>query len=150
MKLSLSWEVANCAATQELPSIIWNPNVHYRVHKSPPLVPINPVHTISFYLSKIHPNIVHPPTYRSSSGLFPSGFPTNILYAFLFSHIRATCPAKKKNKEFVQARGFLIIFVESLFFRWVVVSSTPNPQAGGPPFVGCPRLFIQHICSYPP
>jgi hypothetical protein len=27
------------------------------------------------------------------SGLFPSGFPTNNLYTFLFSPIRATCPA---------------------------------------------------------
>jgi hypothetical protein len=27
------------------------------------------------------------------SALFPSGFPTNILYAFVFSLIRATCPA---------------------------------------------------------
>jgi hypothetical protein len=27
------------------------------------------------------------------SGLFHSGFPTNILYALLFTPIRATCPA---------------------------------------------------------
>jgi hypothetical protein len=26
----------------------------------------------------------------------------------------------------------------------------PNPQAGGPPLVGCPRLLIQHICSCSP
>jgi hypothetical protein len=26
----------------------------------------------------------------------------------------------------------------------------PNLQAGGPPLVGCPRLLIQYICSYPP
>jgi hypothetical protein len=31
-----------------------------------------------------------------------------------------------------------------------VVSPPPNPQAGGPPTVSCPRLFIQYIRSYPP
>jgi hypothetical protein len=66
MGLRPSWEDANCAATQEFPSVLWNPKVHYRPHKSPPLVlilsPIDPIPTISSYLSKIHFNIVHPPT----------------------------------------------------------------------------------------
>jgi hypothetical protein len=67
-ELSPSWGAVNCAAHQELPSILWNPKVQYRVHKSPPLVPIlshiNPIHSITSYLSKIHFNIVH--TYWSS------------------------------------------------------------------------------------
>jgi hypothetical protein len=63
-ELSPSWEAANCAATQELPSILGSPKTHHRVHKSPPLVPIlrkiDPVHTIPSYLSKIYFNIVYP------------------------------------------------------------------------------------------
>jgi hypothetical protein len=61
MELSTSWEAANCAATQELLSILWS----LKVHKSPPLVPILS-HIIPSYLSKIHFNIDHRPTSWSS------------------------------------------------------------------------------------
>jgi hypothetical protein len=89
MKLSPSREAANCAATQELPAFyatrmfitVLTRALHWSLSKSQ----INPVHTIPSYLSKIEFNFVQPPM----SGLFPSGFPTNIL-----SLIRATCPAQ--------------------------------------------------------
>jgi hypothetical protein len=65
-ELSPSWGAAKFAAPQELPNILWNPKVQYRVHKRPPLAPIvshiNPIHSIPSYLSKIRSNIVRPPT----------------------------------------------------------------------------------------
>jgi len=42
------------------------------------------------------------------------------------------------------------VFRNKGFLRIGVVSTSPNPQAGGPPCVGCPQLLIQYICSYPP
>jgi hypothetical protein len=97
MKLSPSWQAASCAATQELHSILWNPKVHYRVYTISRSVlilsQINPVHTTPSYLRSIlistHLRLGLP------SGLFPSSFPTNILHAFLFSQIRATCLAHR-------------------------------------------------------
>jgi hypothetical protein len=35
------------------------------------------------------------------SGLFPSGFPINNQYTFLFSPIRATCPAYRILLDFI-------------------------------------------------
>jgi hypothetical protein len=44
----------------------------------------------------------------------------------------------------------LTVSQHDTFLWWGVVSTSPNSQAVGPPLVGCPRLLIQYIRSYPP
>jgi hypothetical protein len=70
MGLRTTREATSCVVTQEFPTFLWNPKVHYRIHKSSPLVPIlsqtNSIHTTPSYLYKIRLHVIHQPMSWSS------------------------------------------------------------------------------------
>jgi hypothetical protein len=71
MERSPSWEANLFSASQEIPHILWNPTVHYRIHKCPPTFPIlsqdDPVLALTSYFLEIHFNIIF--MYMDNKGL---------------------------------------------------------------------------------
>ena len=92
MEDSPSWEANRFSASQEIPRILWDPNVNYLIYKCPPPVPnlsqINPIHAslIPWRSNSVLSSSLLP---GPSSGLFPSDIPTKTPYKPLLSLIRS-------------------------------------------------------------
>jgi hypothetical protein len=110
MQVSTTRETISCAVNRDLPSTLWSPKAHHRIHKSPPLVSIlrqtNPFHTTPSYLLKIQLLLLLP----------------NLMSIFR--------SLGRLPKESVQVRGSVKYFVTILYFTARGFSRTPNPQFG--------------------
>jgi len=99
MEQSPSWETSRFSASQEIPRIVWNPEVHYRIHMCPPTVPIlsqlDPAHTLTFHFWKTSLNIILPCTPGSSKWPLSVRFPhQNPVCTSLLPHTRyMPCPS---------------------------------------------------------
>ena len=91
MEQSPSWEANHFSPSQEIPRILCNPEIHYRIHKSPPPVPIlsqpDLVHAPASHFLKIQLNIILPSAPRSSKLSLSLSFPhQNPVYDSLLPH----------------------------------------------------------------
>jgi hypothetical protein len=90
MELSVTRDATGCATTRELPKLLWNPKVHYRIHKSSPRALVmsytKPVNTTDYISPRAILILSTHLCLGLPSGLFPSASPTNNQYEFLPSH----------------------------------------------------------------
>ena len=117
LEQSTSWEANRFSASQEIPSILWNPEFITNVKSARHLsltwacsiqsIPPNPIFWRTILILYAHLRL------GLSSGLFPSGFPTKTLYSPLLSPIRTKCPTHLIILDFI-IRTILIEHYTSL------------------------------------
>jgi len=125
MEQSPPREINSNSASKEISRLLWNPNVHYRVHNSLPLFPtlsqMNPVHILPSYFFQTHYNIIFPFILRSSewSLLFRFSDKNSKCVSHLPMH--ATCPAHLILLEFITLMTFIEAPLTSL--AWLSAST---------------------------
>ena len=143
-----SWEANQFSTSQEIPHILRNPKVHYRVHKSPPpvliLIRINPAHAPTSHLPKIHLNIIFL--------LVPVSSKWSISLAFPHQNPVCTSPLSPYVLHALPISFFLILSPELYLVR-NTGQSTPHYVVVSTPLLSRSsyvQIFSSASCSQTP
>jgi hypothetical protein len=126
MEQSPSWEAKMSSTTEEFPGILWNPKVHYHLHKSPPPVPI---------LSQIDP--VHAPIQPLENSILILS--SNLHLGLLSSRLPSGLPTKPLNAHLLPPPHTCYISISS---KWYLVRSTEHK-------VPCYVVFSTPLLPHP-
>jgi hypothetical protein len=114
-----SWEANSFSASQETPRILWNPEVHFRIHKSPLPVSIlsqlNLVHVHPSHFLKIQFNVILP--------LFTITF-SNV---FQLTRVRATTVTTINVRKIINERKSSVPPLTHIFTAWCLDTGTALP-----------------------
>jgi hypothetical protein len=141
MEQSPSWEADSHSASQEIPRLLWNPKVHYRVYNSPPFFPLlrqmNPVHDFPPYFRKIHSNIILPSTPRSSEWSPPFRF-SDQNFVWTFPYVLHAPQSHLPSFD----RPNMSWSVKVM--RLLIMMSSPASRLFPPSYVHLSTLFSKH------
>jgi hypothetical protein len=150
MEQSPSWEANRFSATQEIPLILCNPKVHYRIHNSPVncpcLEPDRSIHSLTSHFLKIHLNII----FQSTSD-YPHK-PVELFLLFLFLYVRTRRAVRIKMAKLRQS--FVAASREQIFRcigRSITFRNTETEQFAliYAPFISATfGLTFRHRASY--
>jgi hypothetical protein len=120
---SRSAETKSSTANHEIPWVLHNPEVHYLIHNSMPLVPVlthmNPVHAFLSSFFKTYVNIILPSIPSSPKQFFPSGLTTKPCMHFSYhSHVPDTLTISYSLHEHPKNIWWRIYSMESFIMQF--------------------------------